>query len=166
MGPLEKMSAPGLHPLSPGDFAHRAPTITELDVTWFRTHSIRRSPIFFGRTGGSRFDSADDSYGLLYVGQDAYGAFIETFGQSTGTNAVTTTALAERALAELKPNRSLRLVNLTVSGELARIGADARLYAGDHRIAQQWSRAFHDHPSKPDGILYPARPWAKSVCHF
>jgi hypothetical protein len=38
-----------------------------------------------------------------------------------------------------------------------RIGADARLFSGDHEIAQRWSKFLHDHPLRPDGILYPSR---------
>jgi hypothetical protein len=42
------------------------------------------------------------------------------------------------------------LVDLTGAG-LAYMGADTRLSAGEHRISQLWSRAFFDHPSRPDG---------------
>lgn len=38
-----------------------------------------------------------------------------------------------------------------------RIGADARLFSGSHRVSQLWSKAFHRHPCKADGILYPSR---------
>jgi len=49
------------------------------------------------------------------------------------------------------------LVDLSGKG-LARIGADARLTSGDdYALSHRWSKAIHDHPSQPDGILYRAR---------
>ena len=33
----------------------------------------------------------------------------------------------------------------------------ARLFSGSHLIAQKWSAALRDHPTKPAGLLYPAR---------
>jgi hypothetical protein len=50
----------------------------------------------------------------------------------------------------------VRLVNLAESGGLTRIGADARIFTASY-ISQRWSRAIHDHPDKPDGILYRPR---------
>jgi hypothetical protein len=29
--------------------------------------------------------------------------------------------------------------------------------ASNQSLAMQWSAAFHDHPAKPDGIIYPSR---------
>lgn len=59
-------------------------------------------------------------------------------------------------LSEFRSERHLRLVDLTGPG-LARLGADARLFAGDHGQARQWSRAFYSHPDRVDGIYYPVR---------
>jgi hypothetical protein len=123
----------------------------------FRTHRIDRNPIHFGRTGQHRFDSPDGSYGVLYAGRDPYCAFIETFAKAAGTTTITTSELKNRCLAELKAARVLRLVDLTQSGTLVRIGADARLFSSDHAISQTWSKAFYEHPLKADGLLYPSR---------
>jgi len=57
----------------------------------------------------------------------------------------------------LKPIRALRLIDLTQSGTLVRIGADARLLSADHEIAQSWSKALHEHPTEADGMLYLSR---------
>jgi hypothetical protein len=70
---------------------------------------------------------------------------------------LTTTELKNRCLAELKAARTLRLVDLTQSGTLFRLGADARLFSGDHTISQAWSKALYDHPFNIDGLLYPSR---------
>jgi hypothetical protein len=68
------------------------------------------------------------SFGVLYVGADPHCCFIE-----------------------------LRFVDLASSGGLTHIGADARLVTGSYKIAQRWSASLRFHPSKPDGIRYPAR---------
>ena len=110
----------------------------------FRSHQIKRNPIHYGTSRIHRFDSPDGSYGVLYAGRDAYCAFIETFARSAGVRIVTTAELEARALSELKATRPLNLIDLTQSGALARIGADSRLFAGDHSIAQLWSNALHE----------------------
>ena len=57
----------------------------------------------------------------------------------------------------LEVTRDLSFVDLFTTGGLTRIGADSRLFAGSHTIAKRWSAALRTHPSKPDGIRYPAR---------
>jgi hypothetical protein len=148
---------PGVSSEPPPDLAQRRVTLVELADSIFRTHSIDRDPIFYGNSGLNRFDSPDQSYDVLYAGRDAFCAFIETFGKAPGTRIITTTALRNYALSELKPTRTLRLVDLTHSGALVRIGADGNLFAGPHEIAQLWSKVLHEHPCKADGLLYPSR---------
>jgi hypothetical protein len=57
----------------------------------------------------------------------------------------------------MKVMESMKLVDLSASAGLARIGADGRLMDGSHAIAQRWSAALRNHPTKPAGILYRAR---------
>jgi RES domain len=152
------MGHPGLHPGPPPDLRLRSLAIREFSGHLYRTHRKDRPPVFFGRTGRNRFDDPRGEYGLLYAALDEYGAFIETFGQSTGNRTLSTPELAGLCLARLSARRPLRLVDLAASGSLARIGADSRLFAGEHSAAQSWSRAFYEDPlAVPDGILYPAR---------
>jgi hypothetical protein len=143
-------------PPPPTDIANRKVVLLEFQSSLFRTHGIDRNPIFFGRLG-NRFDGPDRSYKVLYAGRDAYCAFIETLASAAGTRVITTTELKAKALAEMKPARALRLIDLTQSGTLVRIGADARLFSGDHAVSQLWSQALHDHPIGADGLLYPSR---------
>jgi RES domain len=56
-----------------------------------------------------------------------------------------------------KANTPMKLVDLSNSEGLARAGADSRLFRSSHAVAQRWSAAFREHPTQPDGILYPAR---------
>jgi hypothetical protein len=64
--------------------------------------------------------------------------------------------VAERCLTHIEAVRRLTLVDLTGPG-LARLGADERLCAGDHAVAQRWALALWAHSSHPDGLYYRAR---------
>lgn len=158
---------PGQHPEPPTDLSDRDPLVLHLTVgtALFRLHARDKGPLFFGRTGSNRFDSPDGKYGVLYVGRDVHCCFIESFGQETGIRLITEAELERRHLAELELQRPMSLIDLSSSGGLARIGADSRLFSGSHAIAQRWSEALRNYPSKPDGILYPARhDPARSAC--
>jgi hypothetical protein len=150
---------PGEHPEPAVDLGSRAPLLFSLDtgIVLYRIHDRSQEPVFFGRTGRSRFDSPDGKFGVLYVARDEYCAFIETFGQATGVSAVTRKALEERPLSCLTLKTSLKLIDLSDSGGLARIDADGRLFSGSHAVAQRWSAALRSHPTKPAGLLYRAR---------
>ena len=144
-------------PRPPVDLSERSIPKLEFADCMFRTHALNRSPFFFGCTRRNRFDSPDCSYDVLYAGLDHFCAFIETFARVAGTRVITTRALKENALTEFKSRRPLRLVDLNRSGALVRVGADGSLFTGEHDVPRLWSRAFHDHPEKFDGILYPSR---------
>jgi RES domain len=145
------------HPDPPASFNV---LIRKVRGTWLRIHSSRHGAIFFGRKltpGDNRFDAPAGEFGVLYVGRDAHCAFVETFLHKTGVRLVTTTELSQRTLSVVEARRPLRLVDLCGEG-LARMGADASLTsATDYALTQRWSKALHEHPRKPDGILYRAR---------
>jgi hypothetical protein len=45
------------------------------------------------------------------------------------------------------------------------MGADTELRSGpDYNLARRWAHAIHDHPRKPDGILYRARHDPSRTC--
>jgi hypothetical protein len=166
-GPTERTvrrseDKPGDHPLPPGDFANRKLPLAKRSRHWFHSHWGDQQPLFFGRSGDNRFDSPTKGFGVLYVGRDEYCAFIETLGRLPDKGPVpwprvlTVDACEKRRLAEVIVKGPLVLVDLTGPG-LASLGADARLFAGAYAIAQQWSAAIHDHPRKPDGLLYLSR---------
>ena len=147
----------GPHPDPPADLEQRGPSIVEEAVEWWRSHPAGRSALYFGKTGNYRFDAPDGSYGVMYMGADLQCAFIETFGEMVRSGLVTMAALKLKKFSLIRPSRPLRLVDLVSSGELIRLGADARLFSGDYEVAQRWSAALWGLKSKPDGILYPAR---------
>lgn len=135
------------------------PTVN-VAIPRFRSHPVDLPPIHYGRNAEYRFDDPRREYGVLYLAEDAFGAFIETFGQFVTTvhfpRPITSRELSSKALSEVICDRPLKLVDLRGSN-LPRIGADARLFAGDRSDAQLWSRALHDHPEKADGLIYPTR---------
>ena len=111
--------------------------------------SIRRSRLSDCPTGAS--------FGVLYAGEDPHCCFIESCGATTGVPAVSGAYLDAREIARLELAEELRFIDLATSGGLTHVGADARLVTGSYKVAQRWSAALRLHPSKPDGIRYPAR---------
>jgi hypothetical protein len=93
---------------------------------------------------------------VLYAGATEACAFIETFGEPLDIPFVTRAQIDASKLSEIEIVKPLRLVNLA-GADLRRVGADARLFAAHHSVAQRWSRALNEHPALPDGIRYPAR---------
>ena len=162
MGPPSP-ERPGPHPQPPADFPHRQLPIARIASSWSRIYRCRHNPVHFGRDRLNRFDDPEEEFGVLYVAGDEYCAFAETFGQSTGINTVTVSALSERCLCRITARQPLALVDLTGEG-LLRIGADDRLCTGDHAVAQHWSRALWSHPDCPDGILYRSRHDPSGAC--
>jgi hypothetical protein len=123
---------------------------------WVRSHATLHSPLHFGRAGLNRFDAPGGQYGILYLAADIHGAFIETFGRALGVRTITVARLASRLFTEVRQTRPLRVVDLTGPG-LARIGADGRLSTGAYDLSQRWALALHEHPDRPDGLLYRSR---------
>jgi hypothetical protein len=142
------------HPDPPASFRL---LVRPSSVAWLRVHSVGRDPLYFGGLPRNRFDAPAGEFGVLYAAGDPHGAFIETFGHATGVRFVTAAELRACGLATIAAARPLRLVDLRGEG-LARMGADSQLTSGpDYDLARRWARAIHDHPRRPDGILYRAR---------
>lgn len=158
---------PRPHPDPPAGFDSVELPISRRSRRWFRTHRHRRNPLFFGKTGSSRFDDSKGEFGVLYLAAGFEGAFVEgclvDSGLGTTGPLLSEHLLEARCLAEIRFARPIVLVDLTGSG-LAAIGADARLSSGDYRIAQRWSRAIWRHPRRPDGILYRSRHNPQLLC--
>jgi hypothetical protein len=144
-------------PAPPSDLRNRIPPTTKFDGSLFRSHSISRHPVHFGKSGRYRFDAPDASYEVLYAGTDLYCAFVEGLVKTPANRIVTTAKLRSTAVSELRATRVLCLIDLVSSAGLLRIGADARLCSADYSQAQIWSKSLHEHPIKADGILYPSR---------
>jgi hypothetical protein len=147
---------PGVLGDPPADLAARPLPVRRFEIPWFRSHAREFGAIYFGRSGANRFDAPAREFGVMYLGRDLHCAFIETFGRAVGEQRVHMDQLRRRAMSRIEAPRALQLVDLTGRG-LARIGADARLAAGDYPAPQRWALALHEHPDAPDGIYYRSR---------
>lgn len=149
----------------PDDFASRKLPLVQAKGPLFRLHARRPDALHFGRTASWRFDDPERHYGVCYTATDIHGAFAETFGKALRAGLIAEAELRSRGLARISCRRPLVLVDLATSGGLAKIRADARLFAGEYTVARRWSAAIHAQPAKPDGILCPARhDPARTVC--
>lgn len=145
--------------------ATRPLVITTIPVgdEWRRMYETRYpDPLGYG-PGLNRFsDPTGKAFGLIYLGSSAKVAFVETILRDRGDgrdgeHVVGMSEIENRSLATIVPAEPLMLVNLTGDGPL-RMGVPSDVVgARDQTLAQQWSVAFHDHPSRPDGVLYPSR---------
>ncbi len=126
------------------------------ETIFYRVHQSRYEPIYFGRSNSGRFNAPKQEFGILYAAIDECCAFRETIGRFSKYRLISMEVMSQRRMSVITANRDLRLVDLTGEG-LTLLDADGRLFTGSYRVAQQWSRAFYTHTSKPDGIYYRSR---------
>ena len=107
---------PGPHPEPPDDLASRELPVLIRDQQWYRMYRPAREPVFFGRTGRNRFDAPRREFGVLYVGEDPFCMFVESFNLPTVFKPMTPATLASREMCVIEFSRPLRLVDLTGSG--------------------------------------------------
>lgn len=151
------------HPEPPGDLARREVPLQAVDAPLFRSHRVDLHPVWFGAMACWRWDCPERRFGVLYTATTAPGAFLETFGHTTGVKWIPEKDAQSRALAELLLTRPLRVVDLRADGLVA-LGADARLWSGDYTLSQRWAAAIEAHPEAPDGVLYPSRHQPRLNC--
>lgn len=155
-------------PLPPDDVASRRPEVVTLTAGTVieRFFSVQHDPIYFDRSRAGRFGSPDASYGVLYAAASLRGAFAETFLREPGRTLLPIDLLRAKARIRLKIARTMKLVELAGPG-LARLGATAEVTHGGlpYDVPQAWSKAIHDHPTRPDGIAYRARHDDDAICY-
>jgi hypothetical protein len=104
--------------LPPADLNTRKLPIVEKGGRLFRISNAARGQsgvIFFGKNKTERFDDPEGSYGVSYLGEDEFAAFIEVFGQAKQL-LIDVDFIYERAISSLRPRRVLRLVDITGHG--------------------------------------------------
>lgn len=125
-----------------------------------RIHRRTLDPIYFspgpGQPPRNRFDSASGRFGVLYAAEEFAVCFAETLLREPTVRLVNPAAMMLLAASTLELGTGVRLVDLTGPG-LSRLGLDARFLAGPYEACGAWADALHDHPSRPDGLLYPSR---------
>jgi hypothetical protein len=137
----------------PPDFDRKRLHVTRRSGPWHRLHREEYSALHFGKGRENRFDDPESEYGVLYVAEDEFGAFVETFLRDPRLTLVARGELAKRRLSEIEARTALSLVDLTGKG-LQRAGVTGDISTAPHEETWALSRAIHEHPSRPDGIRY------------
>jgi hypothetical protein len=149
-------------PEPPSDLNQRDLQLVKVTGSLFRIHTLKDNPIYFRKIVplspnlGYRFDDPQGKFGVLYAARKQNGAFAEVFLRELASRLIDLDEVIQRGLSELHLS-PLRCVDLT--------GNVLRSLACDNRIAtdinyeqtQKWSRALHDHPAQPDGLIYLSR---------
>ncbi len=158
---------PGVPP--PPDFARAKLEIETIPPgrTFGRIYwSAYPDPLGYGKSP-SRFSdprrrTAANRFGVLYLGESLKVCFLETVLRDRREGYVDDLPidemeLTQRRYAEIVTTADLRLVDL--SGDNAvRMGVPTDVVRAQRQnLARRWSVAFHEHPSRPDGIIYPSR---------
>jgi hypothetical protein len=132
-----------------------------------RLYSSRYTdPLGFGKTP-SRFSDPRrrierNRFGVLYLGESLKVCFLEAVLRDQRNGAVGDFLLSEHELrarryAEIAIARELTLVDFRGDGAI-RMGVPSDVVRGSQQsLSRWWSVAFHEHPQKPDSIIYPSR---------
>jgi hypothetical protein len=149
-------------PDPPHDLDGRDLELVKVSGSLFRIHTLKNEPLYFRKNNptptdlGYRFDDPKGKFGVLYAARKKDGAFAEVFLRELPSRLIDLDEVIARSLSELHLS-PLWCVDLT--------GSILRSLSCDNRIAtdvnyeqtQKWSRALHDHPARPDGLIYLSR---------
>jgi len=162
---MASTAPPERPPRPPSDFVRRDLPLELVPAgsRFVRLHRTDLNPLFFGTAGANRFDDPERVYGVCYVAMTLAGAFAETCLRAVGRQFVASAFLAARSVTTIEVTAPLRLVAVHGPG-LARIGATSLVSSGAPALAQSWSRAIHEHPAAPDGLLYRASHDDSEMC--
>jgi hypothetical protein len=129
---------------------------------------LKRYPdsLGYGKTP-SRFSDprrriADNRFGVLYLGESLKVCFLEAVLRDLRNGAIGDLPLSEielhiRNYVDVEIARELKLVDLRGDAAI-RMGVPSDVArASRQSLGRAWSVAFHEHPSKPDGIIYQSR---------
>lgn len=105
----------------------------------------------------------ESRFGVLYLGETLAVCFLEAVLRDRRDGVAGDLALEERELedrlyATIEIASALRVVDLRANRAVA-MGVPSDVHRGTrHRLGRAWSLAFHEHPAKVDGIIYPIAP--------
>jgi len=155
--------------LPPKGFAGASLQLHEVPAgQWFgRTYLGRYpDPVGFGKTP-SRFSDprrriAANRFGVLYLGDTVKVCFLEAVLRDQrdgeiGDLPIEESELYARHYAEIEIMVSLNMVDLRADGAIIMGVPSDVAKASSQTLARAWSVAFHEHPARPDGIIYPSR---------
>mgnify|MGYP001816558298 CR=1 FL=1 len=104
----------------------------------------------------SRWYAPDASYGVGFFSFVERVCFLETPLRNPHQRFVSESELDNWLLVELELVEEIRVVELSGSG-LRQIGCTASTISGPHKYTWPFSKALHDHPDDPDGIMHPSK---------
>jgi len=123
-------------------------------------------PLGYGKTP-SRFSDPRrripaKRFGVLYLGETLKVCFLEAVLRDQRDGVIGDLPIAEseldaRQYAEVEAVAPLTMVDLREDGAVVMGVPTDVAKATNQKLARLWSVAFHDHPEKPDGIIYPSR---------
>lgn len=114
------------------------------------------------RFSDPRRRAEDHRFGVLYLGSSLKVCFLETILRDgrdgiVGQVEIAESELDDRRYAAIRVREELQLLDLTGDGPV-RMGIPSDVARGRRQaLARKWSVAFHEHPRKLDGIVYPSR---------
>jgi hypothetical protein len=111
----------------------------------------------------SRFSAPSLPFPVLYLAKEKLTAFWECFGDELNDQPDNDKALYEKAhlgprqwvLFNVRP--ALRVIDVTETATLRRMGADASTFFAEYTVSQKWAAALMAHPAKLDGFCYGSR---------
>src|SRR4030088_1285146 len=120
---------PGDHPLPHPELDGQEPIIfvAHKNQVLYRHHQSIHDPIFFGMTGGYRFDDPNcpsaASFRVLYAGADPECCLLESCGSTPGVPAVSGAYLDARQISRIELTEDLRFIDMVEPGGLTSIRA-------------------------------------------
>ncbi|WP_342634106.1 RES family NAD+ phosphorylase [Mesorhizobium tamadayense] len=123
-------------------------------------------PLGYGKSA-SRFSDPRrrvdaNRFGVLYLGDSLKVCFLEAVLRDRREGMVDDlpideVELTQRRFAEITTTADLRVVDLR-GDNVVRMGVPTDVVRAQRQnLARRWSLAFHEHSSRPDGIIYPSR---------
>lgn len=129
-------------------------------------HAVHPDPLGYGKSP-SRFSDPrrrvpSRRFGVLYLGETIKVCFLEAVlrDQRDGLTEdflIAEQELSSRRFAEITVTSTMQLIDLR-DDKAVKMGVPTDVAKASRQgLARKWSVAFHEHPSKPDGIIYPSR---------
>jgi hypothetical protein len=123
-------------------------------------------PLGCGKTR-SRFSDPrrrvpENRFGVLYLGETVKVCFLEAVLRDQRDGMIDALPMEEselysRQYATIETDATLRMVDLRDDKAILMGVPTDVAKASNQTLARAWSVAFHEHPEKPDGIIYPSR---------
>ncbi len=147
----------------PADFATRTlPTLTATGA-FYRCAAKTRPLVDWDSRDSSRFSHSSLTFPVLYLSEDKLTGFWECFGDRLNDQPQEDKALYKTR--HLEPHQwvqfqidtPLRVIDVTDSATLRKLGADAATFLARYGITRQWARQLMEHSADLDGFFYGSR---------